>query len=425
MRLFAHAGVVAALALMAACGHKGPPLAPLHPVPAAPREVSVGRAGADARLRIVLPVENVNGPGPSVLGRVEIYAVTIAPGALQPPNRELLMPKFRIGTIEVKPPPVEGEEAPPPAPAAEPDLRLSAGETATFVETLTEEKLKPVTFVVKGEPQAAAVAAVGAMSGAIGKAKVMPALLAMATETGTLVAAAAVLATRVMAVGVAIPSYSVRIYTVRGLTVRGRAGPPAARLELPLVAPPPPPTAPATTVTETAVGLTWKAADGTPPPAYNVYRRDAEKPLNARPIAETAYERAGIVFGVEECFAIRSVTRVGSVDLESDPVPVCVTPRDTFPPAAPKSLSVVAGDGTMKLSWDANAEPDLAGYLVLRGRVPGDTLQPLASAPTAGTSFEDKTVRAGVRYVYAIVAVDKAAPPNRSAPSVRVEETAR
>ena len=28
--------------------------------------------------------------------------------------------------------------------------------------------------------------------------------------------------------------------------------------------------------------------------------------------------------------------RVGTVDLESDPVPVCVTPRDTFPPAAPK-----------------------------------------------------------------------------------------
>ncbi len=102
-----------------------------------------------------------------------------------------------------------------------------------------------------------------------------------------------------------------------------------------------------------------------------------------------------------------------------------MTPRDTFPPAAPKSLSVVAGDGTMRLSWDANSEPDLAGYLVLRGEVPGETLQPLASAPMAGTSFEDKTVKPGVRYVYAIVAVDKAASPNRSAPSVRVEETAR
>jgi hypothetical protein len=34
-------------------------------------------------------------------------------------------------------------------------------------------------------------------------------------------------------------------------------------------------------------------------------------------------------------------------------------------------------------------------------------------------------VQAGVTYVYAIVAVDRATPPNRSAPSNRVQETAR
>jgi len=34
-------------------------------------------------------------------------------------------------------------------------------------------------------------------------------------------------------------------------------------------------------------------------------------------------------------------------------------------------------------------------------------------------------VAPGVRYVYAVVAVDKASPPNRSAQSPRVEETAR
>ena len=93
--------------------------------------------------------------------------------------------------------------------------------------------------------------------------------------------------------------------------------------------------------------------------------------------------------------------------------------------AAPKALSVVAGTGTINLGWDANTEADLAGYLVLRGEAPGDTLQPLTPAPITGTSYEDKTARPGVRYAYAIVAVDKASPPNRSAPSARVEETAR
>ena len=92
-----------------------------------------------------------------------------------------------------------------------------------------------------------------------------------------------------------------------------------------------------------------------------------------------------------------------------------MTPRDTFPPAAPEGLSVVAGAGTIESELGRqHGEPDLAGYLVLRGEAPGETLQPLTPAPIAGTSFEDKTVKPGVRYVYAIVAVDKAAPPNRA-----------
>jgi hypothetical protein len=234
-----------------------------------------------------------------------------------------------------------------------------------------------------------------------------------------------VLSARAAAAGTAIPPYPVRVYAVRGVTARGRPGPPAARVELPIVPPPPAPAAPVATVSETAVGLAWTAPDTTPAPSFNVYAGDAPTPLNSAPIAATQYERAGVTFGVEECFQVRSVLRVGAADVESDPVPVCVTPRDTFPPAAPKALSVVAGDGSMRLSWDANQERDLAGYLVLRGEAPGETLQPLASAPTAGTSFEDKTVKPGVRYAYAVVALDKATPPNQSAPSPRVEETAR
>jgi hypothetical protein len=61
----------------------------------------------------------------------------------------------------------------------------------------------------------------------------------------------------------------------------------------------------------------------------------------------------------------------------------------------------------------------------VRGEAPGDTLQPLTPAPIAATNFEDKTVKPGVRYAYAVVAVDKTTPPNRSALSTKVEETAR
>ena len=41
------------------------------------------------------------------------------------------------------------------------------------------------------------------------------------------------------------------------------------------------------------------------------------------------------------------------------------------------------------------------------------------------SSRKDATAKAGVRYTYAVVAVDNAAPANRSKESNRVEETGR
>jgi hypothetical protein len=105
---------------------------------------------------------------------------------------------------------------------------------------------------------------------------------------------------------------------------------------------------------------------------------------------------------------------------------VCVRPIDIFPPAPPAAPALVAGEGAISLIWEASSELDLGGYLILRGE-PGDaTLQPLTPSPIPDTSFRDATVTPGKRYVYAIVAVDNRVPlGNVSAPSERVEETAR
>jgi hypothetical protein len=124
---------------------------------------------------------------------------------------------------------------------------------------------------------------------------------------------------------------------------------------------------------------------------------------------------------------VRTVRTVGGTLLvESEPTdPVCVKPADTFAPAAPTGLAAVSGEGAISLIWEANAEPDLAGYLILRGESPGETLQPLTPEPVRDTTYRDTSVRPGVRYVYAVVAVDTAAPRNVSPQSNRVEETAR
>jgi predicted small lipoprotein YifL len=148
--------------------------------------------------------------------------------------------------------------------------------------------------------------------------------------------------------------------------------------------------------------------------------------LTDGPLRAVTFDDTGFEVGVERCYAVRTVETTGSVSVESAPSPpACITPRDTYPPAAPASLAAVASEGAISLIWDASRDPDLAGYLVLRGTVPDGALQPLMERPIQETTWRDTTVTPGVRYVYVVVAVDGAEPPNRSAPSNRVEEVAR
>ena len=435
--------IIAVAAFAIACGRKGPPLPPLHLVPNAPANLSVARVGSEAHLRLDVTSTNQNGPGAVAIDRVEVFAATVAAGAVRPANRELLTTKYRIATVAVKPPPVEGE-APPEESTT--DTRPGPGERTTFVEALTEKALAPV-FTTPA-PKAPAAAAPPSAAGSAGSIAPVPALPPPIDPVPPLPDAegaippvmplpepAASLLTALPGATTDAPTapptgaaaFPARIYTVRGVTKSGRPGPASARVELPLMEPPAEPSSPQATATEKSIVLTWPA-QATPagPIAYNIYKAGSSDPINGAPVAEAKYERGGITFGTEECFTVRAVQRIGAVSLESGPSPpVCLTPRDTFAPAAPKGLSIVAATGTMNLGWDANTESDLEGYLILRGEAPGDTLQPLTPAPITATSYEDKTVKPGVRYVYAIIAVDKASPPNRSAPSARVEETAR
>jgi hypothetical protein len=79
----------------------------------------------------------------------------------------------------------------------------------------------------------------------------------------------------------------------------------------------------------------------------------------------------------------------------------------------------------VNLIWEPNGEADLAGYLVLRGSAPDGTLQRLTPSPIAEATYRDQTATPGVRYVYAVVAVDRGSPPNVSELSNRVEESSR
>jgi fibronectin type 3 domain-containing protein len=143
------------------------------------------------------------------------------------------------------------------------------------------------------------------------------------------------------------------------------------------------------------------------------------------PVVTTTWRDVKVELGTVRCYAVRTVVTLGT-PVESEPSPVlCVSPTDTFPPKAPTSLAAVASEGAISLIWEANTEADLAGYIVLRGPATGAPMRPLMTDPIKETTFRDTTVRADTRYVYAVVAVDTATPPNVSSQSNRVEETAR
>jgi hypothetical protein len=449
----------------AACGKKGAPLAPLYLVPSPVSDVSARRVEDAIRLRFVLPAKNINGPGID-LDRVEIYAVTVEPGSETPPNRELLTKPYLAGQVQVKPPPVEG------APETTEDKRPAPGDAVTFAEQLSTLPPPPPRKVSKKpappDPAAATSVAPGVtpetepISPAPGEtppsapaapapsvAEVPPE--AAATPAGKTMpppatppptqpgapapaGAPAAAGTGAAQAAPAAPAPKItqptRIYVIRGVARNGRSGPPSGRIAVPLSTTPDAPGGLKAENTEKAVVVEWLPAVVTVAGAsrtYNVYKTDApDEPLNPKPLESATFQQAGAALGTEVCFRVRAVEANGPVLIESPlSEPACVTPKDVFAPVTPKGLATVSTPGAVQLIWDANGEFDLAGYIVLRAEAPDETLQPLTPAPIRDTVFKDSSVTPGVRYLYAIVAVDSSAPPNRSAPSERVEAIAR
>jgi fibronectin type 3 domain-containing protein len=150
-------------------------------------------------------------------------------------------------------------------------------------------------------------------------------------------------------------------------------------------------------------------------------KKHQEIRLTTQPVAEARFVDNRVVWGVERCYAVRVARTFDGLTVESDASPPrCVTPADTFPPKPPTGLQAIASEGAISLIWEPNTEKDLAGYVVLRAAAPSSTMAPVTPTPILATTLRDP-VRPGVRYVYAVEAVDKAG--NTSAPSSRSEET--
>jgi hypothetical protein len=419
-------GLAAAGLAAPGCGKKGPPLAPMLRVPGRASDIAARRVGDTVSVTFTIPSANIDETKPADIARIDLYAYTAMDLSDVLNTRRMTL----VSSIPVRKPPEpqvtkEGEAGQPPKPAvppAPPEPGEDQGARVTLTETLTADMLvpmapdkkppvppstEPVTWF--GEPR------VAPLSGPVPKPE---------------------------------PH---RYYVAYGVSRAGNRGGASPRPAVPLGQPPAAPAQPSLEVTEGGVVLTWRVPPGArlpfqqqaegdvlkattrgmesaPALAYLVYRVGADGPvrLTDKPVTGETFTDQAAVFGSEHCYDVRTVAGQGNVAFESAPSPkACVTPADTFPPAAPTSLAAVAGQGVISLIWIGVDAADLAGYLVLRGEAASADLRPLFDAPIRETTYRDATAKPGVRYAYAVVAVDKASPPNRSARSNTVEETAR
>jgi hypothetical protein len=410
-----------------ACGKKGPPLPPFLRLPAPPPDFTAERRGDEIKLQFTIPSANTDGTRPANIDRIEVYGFT---GPFTAEDEQVMKFGTKVATVTVKAPKNPDVTTEPEDPPEEPELKdegIDQGALAQLEEPLTEAAFTPVELP-KDKTRKPAVADGLAERPLMGPPRDVP----------------------------------WRFFMAVGINTDGKKGPTSKRMIVPLVSPPLPPSSPAITYDEHAITVTWQPSASSAPVqptakddegllpsrffgmdlptvTYNVYDVSpsvSEKPVTAgpatlagevrltkSPVAATTYEDKRMDWGKTRCYGVRTFETIAGQTLESDATqPACVTMTDTFPPAAPKNLQHIAAEGVVSLIWEPNGEPDLAGYLVLRGAAPGAALEPITAAPITATVYEDK-VRAGTRYVYAVRAVDRAG--NVSPPSTSVEDAAR
>lgn len=385
-------------------------------LPLAPADLAAERRGDTVDLSFTVPSANTDGTRPANVSQADVYAIT-APVTVPPLlDADLLKYGTKVGSVQIKAPrdPTLTADADDPADEVEAPEGpgLDQGALARLSETLTDDMTSVIELPRKtSDPKAPVV-----------------------DDTGRPLLGPP-------------PNVPVRTYAAFGTSTRGKKGPLSRRVVVPLVLPPPPPSEATITYSETAVTVTWSPAgvaapatddgDGDVLPSrvtgytrptitYHVY--DATTPdgavrLTKTPLTEPKYSDSRIVWGQKRCYVVVAAQTVAGATIESEAPPAaCDTLVDTFPPAAPNGINAIASEGAINLIWEPNAERDLAGYIVLRGVEPAQTLEPITPAPIAEPSYKD-TVQPGVAYVYVVRAVDKAG--NASAPSARVVETAR
>ena len=270
------AALVARSRLLAACGKKGPPLAPLNMAPEAPSAVIARRLGDTVFIGMKVPSKSALGTGPYSIDHLEVYAVTLAPGAVTPPNRDLLKPEHVIAKIPIAPPP--DPEAPEPDTPAEAAAARRRRDVCRKAHARGASAAGDYQAAEGGEGRQAAAAGACTAAGRRTRRAGRSGRAAAADRTA------------------GVDAVVCRRWECRRTTIRALA---SARVEVPLLSAPAPARAGATPATwdQTSVTVSWRppasTSDEAPGVLYNVYARPGRR-IRIRPARRSRRRRRSI-----------------------------------------------------------------------------------------------------------------------------------
>lgn len=163
--------------------------------------------------------------------------------------------------------------------------------------------------------------------------------------------------------------------------------------------------------------LQWSGA-GT---SFRVWRltEGEQTPVILGVSGEPAWLDAGVEAGKTYTYTVQQLAGETGKEAESELSPQLMYRHDdVFPPAVPAGLQALAALQTIELSWDRNAESDLAGYHVYRAEGSGELKR--IGALLGQASYSDKAVESGKRYRYAVSAVDEKGNESKASAAVEI-----
>ena len=221
-------------------------------------------------------------------------------------------------------------------------------------------------------------------------------------------------------------------YVVLAEDAQGRSSAPSSRLSAELIATPEPPMNLTVEPGDGEARIAWsppaRLTDGsatTGEISYEILRAPAPGAALTRigqPVSATRIVDRPLENDRAYEYAVQAVRIQGFTRAMSDPTGrVSVTPADVTPPSPPTDLVAIPSERTVRLSWRASPEADVARYVVYRAAA-GSAFTRVGSVTAPGVTFIDRDVPPGP-WRYTVTAEDSGARRNESRRSNEVTIT--